>query len=143
MNWTKEALQNRPENISTMRYTLALAIDSSAIYSSAIDSSAIDTSSINTSTVLYEGADIASAPRNRLLHRAYFLRSAIANTIHIHDHTWRGSSVITVVRASEVGASQGASARITAGGVGRTTVTVRFQSLRGRGFHIMLEVWGR
>ncbi|KAJ8710155.1 hypothetical protein PYW07_009521 [Mythimna separata] len=50
---------------------------------------------------------------------------------------------ISLVRLTRIGAAQGATVTITAGGVGNTSVSVRMRSAVGRGYHFRIEVFVR
>ncbi|CAD0205200.1 unnamed protein product [Chrysodeixis includens] len=82
---------------------------------------------------------------NRLLHRNNYVRRAQANAVQWQELTLRAASNvrITAIRAVELGASQGASARLLSGGIGQTHAKIRLQTARGRGYNYQVEIWGR
>lgn len=49
---------------------------------------------------------------------------------------------IDYIKITDLKHMRGATAEITAGGVGSTTVTVRFTSARGSGIKSQIEIWG-
>ncbi|XP_004925327.1 uncharacterized protein LOC101738476 isoform X2 [Bombyx mori] len=82
---------------------------------------------------------------DRLLYRSYVYQPARPNTIQYQDIVYRGNATtrITAIQATEVGATQYASAWILSGGLSQNNVTVRFQSARGYGYYYLFDVWGR
>ncbi|KAH8354938.1 hypothetical protein KR093_002158 [Drosophila rubida] len=49
---------------------------------------------------------------------------------------------IDYIRITDLKRMRGATAEITSGGVGSTTVTVKFTSARGAGIKSQIEIWG-
>ena len=84
-------------------------------------------------------------PGDRILSRSTHSRNAVANTVLTQDVRYQGTNAIIVlaVRVNVVGASQGATASVVDGALGRNFITIRLQSARGRGFNYIVEIWGR
>ncbi|XP_075985723.1 putative salivary secreted peptide [Anticarsia gemmatalis] len=85
-------------------------------------------------------------PGDRLLYSNYFSKAPMANAIQSQDITYRSNSSatrITAIQVNEVGYTQWATARVTAGGLNRNTVTIRLSSARGYGYYFALRIYGR
>uniref|UniRef100_A0A2A4JHI4 H-type lectin domain-containing protein n=1 Tax=Heliothis virescens TaxID=7102 RepID=A0A2A4JHI4_HELVI len=82
---------------------------------------------------------------DRLMSRTTHSRMAVANQILTQDVTYRGSAstIITAIRVQVIGSSQGATASVVDGALGRNFITIRLQSARGRGYNYAIEIWGR
>lgn len=52
------------------------------------------------------------------------------------------AKTITYIQITDLKRMRGASAEITSGGVGSTTVTIKFTSTRGAGIKSQVEIWG-
>lgn len=52
------------------------------------------------------------------------------------------AKTITYIQITDLKRNRGASAEITSGGVGSTTVTIKFTSARGVGIKSQVEIWG-
>ncbi|KAH8272966.1 probable salivary secreted peptide [Drosophila bipectinata] len=52
------------------------------------------------------------------------------------------AKTITYIQITDLKRMRGASAEITSGGVGSTTVTIKFTSARGAGIKSQIEIWG-
>ncbi|KAJ8710157.1 hypothetical protein PYW07_009523 [Mythimna separata] len=81
--------------------------------------------------------------RNTRIFNGEFRATGIAG--RIQERTIRVSSNrrISIIRITRIGAAQGASVAIIAGGVGHTSVTIRIRSAVGRGYHFRIEVFVR
>ncbi|KAH8272029.1 hypothetical protein KR018_007038 [Drosophila ironensis] len=52
------------------------------------------------------------------------------------------AKTITFIQITDLKRMRGATAEITSGGVGSTTVTIKFTSARGAGIKSQVEIWG-
>nr|XP_021197663.2 uncharacterized protein LOC110381636 isoform X2 [Helicoverpa armigera]XP_049701583.1 uncharacterized protein LOC110381636 isoform X2 [Helicoverpa armigera]XP_049701584.1 uncharacterized protein LOC110381636 isoform X3 [Helicoverpa armigera] len=98
-----------------------------------------------TAVALRNNISVGTIGNSRLLARSAHIRGAVAGGRWVQDITYRTNSAvrITAIRVRHVGTPQGATSRITSGGVGSTFVTIRLQSAVGRGYHYTIEIYGR
>ncbi|GBP31674.1 Probable salivary secreted peptide [Eumeta japonica] len=82
---------------------------------------------------------------DRLLLRSYAYKQAIAGTVQSEDFVYRGNATtnVTAVYATEIGATQYASAWLVSGGPGHRNATLRVQSSAGYGYYYLIDMWGR
>ncbi|CAD0205198.1 unnamed protein product [Chrysodeixis includens] len=87
----------------------------------------------------------STTSKDKLLHRNYYSKGAIANAVQSQDIIFRAGNSrvkINAIRAMEVGYTQYANAFLVSGGLGRNNATIRLQSARGYGYYYQVEIWG-
>ncbi|KAJ8710718.1 hypothetical protein PYW08_009233 [Mythimna loreyi] len=77
------------------------------------------------------------------VHNTEYRANGVPGHFWVRDIRVNTNRRISRIRITRLGAAQGASANIIAGGVGSFTVTIRIRSAVGRGYAYRIEIWVR